>query len=76
MTTQLRNLKTPTFQRRHYEALATLLGDAYRTANETQVKGLIWIEANVQQMLEKDNPAFDAERFIKAVKIAALKGAD
>ena len=63
-------MRNPNFQRRHYEALARVIQDqdAKWFGNNLQIADTAYALAN---MLQKDNPRFDRERFIAACQPGA-----
>jgi hypothetical protein len=62
------------FSKRHYESIARILPSHYNTVNptndyETGYKDGRWSAiSSLADMFEQDNPRFDRERFIKAVR--------
>ena len=60
------------FAKRHYEAIAAVLRNAYPTSSASFYTSELrqWDEIcrDFAEMLEKDNPKFDIIRFMKACK--------
>jgi hypothetical protein len=63
----MRNYKGPLFQHRHYAAIAKVLSEAHTHAG---------VESALLVMFQRDNPNFDATRFLAAAKGEPIKNKD
>lgn len=53
----------PTFQRRHYKALADVIVKAKKRPNDNAAEAVNDLERDLAAMLRRDNPAFPADQF-------------
>jgi hypothetical protein len=59
----------PMFQKRHYEAVATLLQERLDAAHRLEDKEVVlMVTDKFLTMFSQDNGRFNSERFIKAVR--------
>jgi len=63
----MRQYKGPIFQHRHYAAIAKVLSEAKTAAG---------IESALLVLFQRDNPGFDAARFLAAAKGEPINGKD
>jgi hypothetical protein len=63
----------PMFQKRHYEAIALTAQDTvkYRTASQKEVIGVHKLLHELARSFQRDNPQFDAQRFLNACEPGA-----
>jgi hypothetical protein len=55
----------PMFTKRHYEAIAQVLRDADRPADQLPVR-MAYVATKLADVFANDNPFFDRERFLRA----------
>lgn len=59
----------PLFMRRHYEVLAAVLRSAYDNAStRQQIDGIQLAQRILTATLRADNPRFDTDRFVAAIR--------
>lgn len=56
------------FSKRHYLALSTALRNGRRQFPPQEKRALDLANCIIAQMLEKDNPAFDADKFLDSCR--------
>lgn len=59
----MRNVKTPRFQQRHYEAIAEVMA---KSAEQTNVFAIHVAVKNLCAMFKADNPKFSVSKFKEA----------